>query len=125
VQPEHIERIAGRLAQVGLLDDLAFARFWIENRESFRPRGATAIRYELRAKGVNETIIAHALASAGLDEVASAYRVAQKILPRLGAIEERWEFQQKLAAYLGRRGFGWDTIREVSEQVWQERSGDR
>lgn len=121
VVPERIARIVERLTEVGLLDELAFARYWIENRETFRPRGAQAIRYELRQKGVNETIIAEALDSSEMDEAESAYRVALKQMPRLHAIEDRWQFQQKLAAHLGRRGFQWDTIRKVSDQLWNER----
>ena len=39
----------------GYLDDHAFARFWVENREQFRPRGRRALAYELRQKGVPRT----------------------------------------------------------------------
>lgn len=121
VPEPHIERLLARLSEVGLLDDLAFARFWIENREAFRPRGARAIRHELRQKGVDETIIDQALAQSDLDELESAYRVALKKLPRLRAISDPWEFQQKIAGFLGRRGFGWEVIRQVSDRLWQER----
>src|SRR6266542_33079 len=41
-----------RLAELGLVDDAAFARFWVENRQACRPRGAGALRDELRRKGI-------------------------------------------------------------------------
>jgi regulatory protein len=122
---EEIQRVIDRLLDLGFLDDLAFARYWIENRDTFRPRGAMAIRYELRQKGVDGTIIDEALQSEELNEVESAYRVARKRLPRLRDIQERREFQEKLAAYLSRRGFRWETIREVSEQLWKTREDDQ
>jgi regulatory protein len=117
-----IERVLARLTKAQLLDDLAFAHYWIENRESFRPRGVRALRYELRQKGLDETIINEALNSSELDEIDSAYRVGAKQLYRLQSIEDRREFQQRLATYLARRGFNWETIREVSEQLWNDRN---
>jgi regulatory protein len=46
-----------RLRDQGLVDDLAFAKAWVENRNEFRPRGPYALRAELHKKGVaNETI---------------------------------------------------------------------
>jgi regulatory protein len=117
-----IERVLARLTKAQLLDDLAFAHYWIENRDSFRPRGVRALRYELRQKGLDETIINEALNSSELDEIDSAYRVGAKQLYRLQSIEDRREFQQRLATYLARRGFNWETIREVSEQLWNDRN---
>lgn len=117
----HIERVVERLTRARLLDDLAFAHYWIENRDAFRPRGPRAIHHELRQKGVDETIIESALATSETDELEGAYRVARKKLPRLRDIQDPWQFQQKLAGYLARRGFGWDVIQQVSERLWQER----
>jgi regulatory protein len=117
-----IERVVARLTKAQFLDDLAFAHYWIENRDSFRPRGVRALRYELRQKGLDETIINEALNSSELDEIDSAYRVGAKQLYRLQSIEDRREFQQRLATYLARRGFNWETIREVSEQLWNDRN---
>lgn len=117
-----IERVVTRLTKAQFLDDLAFAHYWIENRDAFRPRGVRALRYELRQKGLDETIINEALNSSELDEIDSAYRVGAKQLYRLQSIEDRREFQQRLATYLARRGFNWETIREVSEQLWNDRN---
>ena len=121
VAPEHQDRIVQRLLELRFLDDGAFARYWIENRDAFRPRGSRALSYELRQKGVDETIIREALADTDVDDAESAYRAALKLLPRLRAIEDRREFQKKLAGALGRRGYSWGTIRTVADQLWQQR----
>lgn len=114
--PRAIEKVVERLGEAGLLDDLSFARFWVENREKFRPRGARMLRYELRGKGVEEAVIAQALAD--LNEKESALRAAQKVFPRYSKLERR-EFRRRLGSYLARRGFAYPVIGEVLDQLWE------
>ena len=45
---ELVEATLARLAAQGYLDDAEFARFWVENRQQFRPKGSVALRGELR-----------------------------------------------------------------------------
>ena len=47
-----VEIALDRLTELGYLDDAAFARAWVESRDRARPRGARALRDELRRKGV-------------------------------------------------------------------------
>lgn len=124
VAPLHSERVIERLTEVGLLDDLAFARFWIENRETFQPRSAIAIRYELRQKGVDGVTIDQALDEGDFDEDETAYRAGVKVLSRLRKYEDKREFTQKLAGVLGRRGFQWEVIRRVAERLWEIKDDD-
>lgn len=109
--------ITERLERVGLLDDEAFAQFWVENRERFRPRGARALRYELRTKGLNDKVIERALAS--VDEGESAYRAAGKKVRQLRRADEE-TFRRKVVEYLARRGFGYEVAREAAERHWLE-----
>ena len=37
-----IDRVIARLTEAGLLNDAAFAKYWVENRETFRPRAGRA-----------------------------------------------------------------------------------
>jgi len=113
-----IEAVLGRLERAGLVHDLEFARFWVENREAFRPSGARLLRYELRRKGLGEEAISEALAS--LDEEASAYRAACKASGRYAKLSEP-EFSRRLGAHLARRGFPYALIQDVLRRVWQER----
>jgi regulatory protein len=102
-----IETVVGRLDRAGLLDDRAFARYWVENRMQFNPRGPRALRYELRAKGVPDSIIADALAD--LDETTPARKAAEAGARRLSHLEPR-DFRRKLKAHLVRRGFSYEVI---------------
>jgi regulatory protein len=46
-----------RLAQLGYLDDAAFARWWGEQRDRHAPRGRRMIEAELRQRGVPREVI--------------------------------------------------------------------
>jgi len=52
-----IEPTIERLEKNGFLNDADFARSWVENRNTFRPRGGRALRAELRQKGLADELI--------------------------------------------------------------------
>jgi regulatory protein len=116
-----IESICSRLEQAGLVDDEEFARFWVGNRERFRPKGLRALRHELRLKGISETVIEGAVA--GIDVSDSAYRAAEKKARQLRHLD-RQTFDRKLSAYLARRGFDYHVAREVMDRHWTELAVD-
>lgn len=115
--PSAVETALARLERVGLVDDHAFARYWVENREEFRPRGHRMLRWELQQKGVPAQIIDEVLAP--LDEAATASRLARKRATRLGHLDEV-AFRRRLSAYLARRGFPYSIIADVVREVWEE-----
>src|SRR5882672_8501103 len=49
---EAIDTVVAQLKQHHLVDDAAFAQYWVEQRQTFRPRGARLLRAELRSHGV-------------------------------------------------------------------------
>lgn len=114
---DQIEAIAQRLERAGLLDDEAFAQFWVENRERFRPRGLRALRYELRNKGISDDIIEQALVS--LDVSDSAYRSATSKARQLKHLDQP-TFQRKIVEYLARRGFEYEVAQETARRHWTE-----
>jgi regulatory protein len=113
--------VLSRLERIGLIDDEAFAQFWVENRERFRPRGLRALRYELRSKGVSDRAIEQALA--GVDASTSAYEAASKKARQLRHTDQQ-TFYRKLVGYLARRGFDYEVAREVADRHWAELSID-
>jgi regulatory protein len=54
---ELVEGAIERLLTIGLLDDEVFARNWVESRDRASPRGETALRRELRLRGVEGAIV--------------------------------------------------------------------
>lgn len=112
-----IEAVIDRLTRAGLLDDVSFAEYWVEQRERFKPRSARMLRHELRQKGVAAVEIDQALQD--LDEADSARRLADKRVRRYRHLE-RDEFWQKMIGYLQRRGFRYATIKPIVQELWQE-----
>jgi regulatory protein len=123
VEPDVIETVLGRLERQGYIDDDAFARYWVENRERFKPRGAGALRYELRQKGVESDVIASVLED--LDAAEGAYRAAQPRAQRLSALatSDIRTFRQKLAEFLMRRGFSYSVVRSAVGRLEAELTG--
>ena len=118
IAAEVIDQAITRLTDAGLLDDAAFAKYWVENREQFRPRAGRALRFELKRKGVADAAIGDALGE--IDETESAYRAVEHRAQRWHALERR-EFFEKVAAFLVRRGFAYDIAKHTAKRLWDER----
>jgi regulatory protein len=113
-----IEAAIERMSNLTYLDDRAFARFWIESRNRSKPRGKTALRYELRQKGVADSVISELLDDM-LDEDSAAYQAAQARIRRMRG-KTRFEFKQKIGSFLQRRGFGFDAVRQTLDRLISE-----
>ncbi len=114
------EAVISRLKEQGLVDDMAFAQFWKDNRESFSPRSQWLTKLELRRKGVANDIIDQVVDA--IDNDASAYRAAlrkARSLPRF----DYQSFRRRLGEYLKRRGFSYGVIHHTVERLWQEQEG--
>jgi len=95
------------------MNDADFARYWVENRQQFRPKGEQALRQELRRAGVDKETIEESLA--GIDTGEAAYEAARARAARLAALaaDDPATFKRKLSEFLLRRGFTYDVVREV------------
>jgi regulatory protein len=116
-----IAAVLDRLRQQRLVDDAAFAQYWLEQRQQFRPRGARLLQAELRQHGVDAEL-ASATASRALENAADdAYRTGRKRAMQLAAaaVDER-TFRNRLAQLLARRGFDWDTISATIDRLAAE-----
>lgn len=112
-----IEQTLERLRDNKLANDGEFAKTWVENRSTFRPRSKRALSMELRQKGLDEETVKTAIAD--VDENALAYESARKRAPRFHGLE--WsEFRKKLSEYLARRGFPYAVSISVVTKIWNE-----
>ena len=114
---ESVEAVIAKLKEQGLVDDIAFAQFWKDNRESFSPRSQWLTKLELRQKGVASDIIDQVVD--GVDDADSAYRAALSKARSL-PLSDYQGFGRRLGEYLKRRGFGYGVINHTIQRIWQE-----
>ncbi len=119
--PSLVDDVLERLQRQGLLDDAGFARFWVDNRQTHRPRGGRLLYAELRSKGIDREIIDDVLPQAE-EEDDAAYRVGRRKLCSLKGLDWR-EFRRRLGDYLVRRGFGYETADATARRLWNEEHG--
>lgn len=115
-----IEQTLEKLRDEGLANDGNFAKTWVENRSTFRPRGRRLLGLELRQKGLDEDSVKSALAS--VDDEALAYEAAQKRAARYKDLNWQ-EFRKKLSDFLARRGFSYAVTAGVVTRIWSETHG--
>ncbi len=127
-----VEAAIERMTELGMLDDDAFARAWVESRDRARPRGERAIREELRLKGVDRAVVDSVLEErrgesddqgGGSGEPAKAPdRIAAgRLLARhsraLERVADPGQRRHRAYALLARNGFDPETCREVAATV--------
>jgi regulatory protein len=132
-----IEDTLERLRRNGFANDKKFAGAWVENRNTFRPRGRRALAVELRQKGIADSIIESVLED--LDEEALAFEAGQKKARKLKAAAlpvghrdgvsvskgQEWsDFRKKMSAFLARRGFSYSVIAPIVSRLWNETHAD-
>jgi regulatory protein len=135
-RPDLVEGAIDRMMELGMLDDEAFARAWVESRDRARPRGERAIREELRLKGIDRASVDLVLAdrreavmsdadgeiggdggSAPSPDRTAAERLLAKHSRSLERVSDRRQRRQRAYALLARNGFDPETCREVAATV--------
>ncbi len=114
---DSVKTVLKLLKEQGLVDDVAFAQFWQDSRQSSSPRSRWLIRLELRQKGVAEDIIDRVIDA--VDDDDSAYRAAASKLRSLRRTDYQ-SFRRRLGEYLKRRGFSYGVIDHTVRQMWHE-----
>lgn len=126
---ELVDAAIERLLEIGMLDDEAFARSWVESRDRAHPRGTSALRGELRRKGVTDELARTVLAdrdgeaTGGPDEAGGSAdeRAAERLLARraaaLSRIADPRERRRRAYALLARSGFDPDTCARLARTV--------
>lgn len=103
-----IERIMERLTAKGHIDDQAFAKAWVTNRQLTKKTSLRKLEVELKVKGIAEDIIATVLQNSEIDEKQNLEDVIIK-KQRL----KRYQDDKKLIPLLLRQGFNYDDIKQV------------
>jgi regulatory protein len=119
--PEQVAvSVLARYAEVGLVDDSAFAESYVAQRSGSRAAGRRAIAAQLREKGVADEVAAAALEAIDPDaEAAAAAAFARSRLRRLGGLS-REVATRRLYGQLSRRGYPANLVAKVVREVLAE-----
>jgi regulatory protein len=105
VPGEAAARVLSRFAEVGLIDDKAFADAWVGTRHVGRGLGRRTLSAELRRRGVDDRTVRDAMA--GLDpetELDTARRLVRRRLPSTARVEPAARVR-RLVGMLARKGY--------------------
>lgn len=108
--PDDVTRdVMSFLSEYHFVDDNAYTENYIHvNKSRKSPR---QMAYELQQKGVDKAKISQILEENPVDEEETARALLKKKTG--GQIPEDWKERQKLAAFLGRKGFSFEVIQRV------------
>jgi len=138
-RPELVTATVDRLAELGFLDDEAFARAWVDARDRAKPRGEHALRRELGLKGVERSLVDGVLDDrrdvaalvAGEGDVAppspddaAAERLLRRKLPAILREVDPRKRRQRAYGLLARSGFAPDVCGSVSKRVLDEANAE-
>lgn len=106
-----ISQTVEKLAKQNFINDEDFAKWWIEQRQNYKPKGKFAIKKELTEKGIKKEIV-DKLFDSSYSEYETAKALFEKKKDKFAKLPKD-EFFKKASAFLLRRGFGWETIKKV------------
>ncbi|MGJ9405549.1 RecX family transcriptional regulator [Nesterenkonia aurantiaca] len=131
--PDVITRVLDRMEEVHLVNDTDFARTWVRGRHELKNLGKSALRRELREKGISELVAQDALEQISAEDEGAAARelVRRKLqgkpVPTGPSPEERAErdkVTRRLVSMLARRGHSPGAAFQIVREMIQEHSGE-
>lgn len=110
-------RLLDRFTEVGLVDDAAFARSWVESRQRSRGLAPRALAQELRRKGVPDEAVQDALGQIDDgDQRHAARALVDKKLRSMRGLD-RTTATRRLAGMLARKGYSTGLAFEVVREA--------
>jgi regulatory protein len=111
-----IGRTIEKLKEYDLVNDSEFATAWVKERLTFKPRGRKLLAQELWKKGIKKDIIDQVTDELCRDEEKSAAELLEKVKGRYKNLEPQTA-RRRMYGLLVRRGFSYDTVSQVLQNV--------
>ena len=120
-----ISEVVEALERTGDINDVKFAKFWVESRMHMNPVGDVVLKHELKEKGVEDSIIEATLEdkAKNYDEYEVAFNIAREKFERLKK-SDRQKAMKRLYDFLLRRGFKYDNVKKIVENLAGKRTGE-
>jgi regulatory protein len=118
-----VEAELARLERVGLIDDEAFTRSFVEHAVGARKEGRRSVAVSLAAKGVDAGLAASVLDELSGDEQERADQLARTRVARLVGTERAKSFS-RLSGFLARRGYPPEVARSAARRALRLEFGE-
>lgn len=110
VDEDLAEAVLERFAELGLVDDAAYAEAFTRSRHEHKGLGSRAIAFELRRRSVPDEVVQEAVSALDTDqERATAFRLARERQARMASLPREVQ-ARRLAGFLARKGYGGDVV---------------
>jgi regulatory protein len=110
ISDEDIDAVISKLVEMKIVDDYAFAEYFVSNRNQIKGTSIKKLTLELRSKGISDAIISEILSEDEYGETIRDDKV--EIMKMIEKKRRRGYDDTKLTQYLARQGFSYDLIRE-------------
>lgn len=108
-----------RLKRLELVDDEAFTKWWVDQRLQFKYKSKRELEYELKMKGIKKEIIGKVLEGEKIDEEKIIRNLIEKKRYKWEKLakQDKHKARQKMGQYLTQKGFSWEVIDRVLEEL--------
>lgn len=119
--PQVSARVLDRMSEVGLVDDEAYAEMFVRSKQETKGLAASALRHELRQKGVADEVVDAALEEIDPEnEKSQARALVARRVRSMGGLDRDTQ-TRRLASFLARKGYGsgvaYQVIREALDEL--------
>lgn len=123
--PDVVARVLDRMGEVGLVDDEAYAEMFVRSQQETKGLAASALRHELRRKGVADEVVDAALEEVDPErEKEQARALVERRLRTMRGLDREVQ-TRRLAAHLARKGYGpgvaYQVVREALDVLPENR----
>ncbi len=115
-----VEKVIEKMSQLGLIDDSRFADAFIASKIAAKPIGRRELERGLREKGISKEAAQTAVLQVSDEDtqLELAMKAARTKMRSLRRFEPR-KRQEKIVAFLARRGFDWDVIKKATRKIFK------
>lgn len=106
------EDLFKKLKHFELLDDVKFAKWWVDQRLAFKKISAKVLKLELFKKGINKEVVDSVIEETPINEEKMARELLEKRSYRWEGLDPR-EAKQKKFQYLAGKGFDYEIVEKV------------
>ena len=107
------------LKEISLIDDYAYTQAFVSDVIRLKPQASFKIAYELKQKGVRQTIINKVFHEAHIveEDASRAIKIGKQKLARMKSIRDKKTLKRRLYNFLLRRGFSYEVIRDTLDKL--------